>query len=165
MGLMSAAGQGDLYIPIKRQLSTDSTKFSAPYTGMAVLHPATKTMDVHLSCFVESVGTLNGTFDYFSLHYVLEDCGVKSIRLPDDKLWNGVVTPFGTATGTGTTTLMGRAGLVPVFTSATSGKFALGRMYRSETDATAIGAWPMNMANLILVGRGYTMDFYGLQYE
>ena len=49
--------------------------------------------------------------------------------------------------------------------ASTSGKFALGRMYQSSSDTTAVSAWPMNMANLILVGRGYTMDFYGLQYE
>ena len=77
----------------------------------------------------------------------------------------GAAGAGGTATGTGSSALMGRAGLVPVFTSATSGKFALGRMYQSSSDTTAVSAWPMNMANLILVGRGYTMDFYGLQYE
>lgn len=164
MGLMSAAGQGDLYIPIKRQLSTDSTKFSAPYTGMAVLHPATKTMDVHLSCFVESVGTLTEPLTIFPALCAGRlwcekhpPAGRQTVERRGD--------PFGTATGTGSSALMGRAGLVPVFTSATSGKFALGRMYQSSSDTTAVSAWPMNMANLILVGRGYTMDFYGLQYE
>lgn len=154
------------YIPIRRQLATDSVKFSAPYSGVAVFNPSTKTMDLHLSCYVEAAQKKDGSFNYFSFKNIIEDCGIHKISLPGDDLWYGTVTPFGDTAGTTTDGFMGRAGLTAVFTSKDSGEFALGRMYKkSDSETTAIGAWPMNKENLIIPGRGYTMDFYGLLYE
>ena len=166
MGFMSISGCGDVLVPVKRSLSTYSTKFSAPFTGVAIFHPATKTVDIHLSCYIESAPSTDGTFDYFSFANIIEDCGISKISLPGSDLWCGTITPFGSTTGTNTTALMGRAGLTAVFTAKDSGKFALGRMFKkSDSETTAVGAWPMNHANLIVEGRGYTMDFYGLLYE
>lgn len=158
---MSVTGPADKCVFFRTQLSNTSN-VNVPCTGTAVLHPATKTLDLHIVCRVEQIATLDGSFGYFTLSSILAQAGVQKISLPVNTLFYGQAVPFGNSAGTDTETLMGRAGLIPCFTSKTSPVFGLGRVYDNQM---AVGTWPLNKTNLIVVGRGYSIDLYGLQYE
>lgn len=162
MGLMCAATDNARYLEVKGQLATNTGQFSAPFYGQVILHPETGRMDIHINCFIETVGSLTGTsqFGYFTLRNLLQQCGVSGMAATKGVI--AMVTPFGNTAGTDGTSMMGRAGLVAQVADAAAGTFSIARLY---SDGLAVGGWPVNAVNVIVAGRGYAMDFYGLQYE
>lgn len=163
MGLMCAATDNARYLEVKGQLATNTGQFSAPFYGRVILHPETGRMDIHINCFIETVGSLTGTsqFGYFTLRNLLQQCGVSALSAVKGQAV-AIVTPFGNTAGADSTTMMGRASLVAQIEEPATGTFSIARLYG---DGLTVGGWPVDMPNVIVAGRGYAMDFYGLQYE
>lgn len=166
MGASCISGGKKVYI-CRHQLSADSTKFSAPYWGTVILYPDSKTVDINLTCRVESIGSLDSSFGYFTLDTIKTQCNIKNLYIPNnsDYVVSSVI-PFGSQQGMTDDMLMGRTGLTLAFEYKNVSKFSLARTYKqSEGNTFAVGSWPMNMENLIVVGRCFAIDIRGLQYD
>lgn len=150
---------------IKKQLSNyPTTHFNCPFYASAILYPNEKRADLHIQCYIESVTKTELLYDYFTLKDIVSACGISTFNAMPG-YWIGTAIPYGNATGTGSTTLMGRGGLCVNFTTSKSNIFNLGRLYQTEGDTLAEGPWSMNTPNLIVAGRGYKIDIYNLYYE
>lgn len=160
--LDKAKNMSTKYVPVKGQLSYDGSKFSAPYHGTAILHIYEKTIDIHVSCLIEEVKDIEGSkeFGYFSLNDILQKCGIYSIKEEQSTVLS-TATPYGNQSGLDNMSLTGRSGLT-LDISYQENSFSIGRCYNDNMD---VGGWPVRRENLIIPGRGYIFNIYGLQYN
>lgn len=164
MGASCISG-GQKIVICKGQLSSDPEKFNSPYYGTVVMHPDSKTVDINLTCRIESVGNLDSSFTYFTTSNIKTLCGIKNLYIVNNTTaQTSSITPTGTQTGLTDYALMGRTGFVVCFNSAKAETFCIGRTYQG-TGSLDVGGWPMNKENLIVVGRCFTIDIRGLMYD
>lgn len=157
MGLMGLPDSS--YIPIAGQLSTYPTVFSMPFTGMAVLHRSTKTVDLFFTAFNENEPTSRnpGVYDYLSLQDICNEIGAKGLYFQPSTT---SVTLVRNNMDVG---VLGRCGLKMNLFQNSNIKFAIGRVYTA--DLNLIGSWGLSdgasSPNVIRYGDQYTFTVLG----
>lgn len=126
-------------MPIYGQLSTYPEIFSMPYSGTAVIHPTTKTVDLFFTAVNENEPSSRpaGCYDYLS---VQEMCTLylKCKGLSFDASSTSV-TLLRNSLDTG---ILGRCGLKLQLFSSSNVKAAIGRVY--TPDLKLVGSWALS---------------------
>lgn len=148
----------DYTVKLSAQLSNYDSVFSMPATGIAIVHPTTKTADLFFSAVVESSPTSRPkVYDYLSLKTFCDQLGCAGLGI------DGYTTIVTLSNNTTDILTYGRTGLKynPYNGSNTTG--GIGRCY--QPDLSIVGTWGLSDGDpnymVIRYGDVYTFTIIG----
>ena len=151
MGLISIPDSKHFFVA--GQFSAYDTSFSAPFSGIAVLHPKAGRIDLFITCAVESVSSLPAVYDYFNLDIVCSQVGIKSIS------FDASTTSVVVSSTQPLNNLVGRTGVKILLSN--KNRACLGRSY--TPDLAVVGGWAAQ--EMIHIFDQYTISIIGATVE
>ena len=149
----------DHCVTISGQLSRYADIVQMPYSGRAILHPATKTVDLIVHTMVEGYAEppAEKQYDYIDLQSICMALGVNSIK------WDAMsstVVPIDVVGGRIPQSYLGRSGLC---LQEVNGNANIARSYQDNLGE--VGAWPLNSPLFSAVGMAYAIIVPGATYN
>lgn len=149
----------DHCVTISGQLSRYADIVQMPYSGRAILHPATKTVDLIMHTMVEGYAEppAEKQYDYIDLQSICWALGVNSIK------WDAMsstVVPIDVVGGRIPQSYLGRSGLC---LQEVNGNANIARSYQDNLGE--VGAWPLNSPLFSAVGMAYAIIVPGATYN
>ena len=149
----------DRCVTISGQLARYADIVQMPYSGRAILHPATKTVDLIVHTMVEGYAEppTEKQYDYIDLQSICNALGVNSIK------WDAMsstVVPIDVVGGRIPQSYLGRSGLC---LQEVNGMANIARSYLDNLGE--VGAWPLNSPLFSSVGMAYAIIVPGATYN